>query len=238
MSQIAMNATINMISVHVDPAVVTHVSYNSPPFKHRLKLPRNTRGPCSEDGSKRDAGWIKLLFAISSYFHHFKMCVCAFETYSVYSDGMCVKPSLNCNVPVSSFVIMLLCCYKYTFYSLYKLFHLVLILVMILEYHARGSVLTSQWLQQTIKLIEFWCLICSNANPKSSQGKGCHELLATFIWLSGLHKSYHKISSLFLICSSFLSSVVHRNTLHRTPVVCPHCRVVRTGGCKTGNRNS
>ena len=142
-------------------------------------------------------------------------------------------PSLSCFFAVTS--------YKYTFYSLYPLFCLVN--TYYIEYHAWASLLTSQWLQQTIKLIEFWCLICSNANPKSSQGKGCHEFLATFIWFTAFIRTSQILSENLQgvnVCVSF----VHPSSLVPwLPPGCAHLLLLLTGvlwtvGCKTENRNS
>ena len=104
-----------------------------------------------------------------------------------------------------------------------------------IEYHAWASLLTSQWLQQTIKLIEFWCLICSNANPKSSQGKGCHEFLATFIWFTAFIRTSQILSENLQgvnVCVSFVprSSIFPWLASHTCCVCCEQSAVkLRTG---------
>ena len=168
-------------------------------------------------------------------------CVCVHLKPIPCTRTGCVKPSLNCNVPVSSFVIMFLCCYKYTFYSLYPVFYLMhIILVWILEYHAWASLHTTQWLQQTIKLIEFWCLICSNANPKSSQGKGCHEFLATFITTFIRTSQYPNqkistsVSHLFLVPLTFPDSFLAAHTCCCSSLACCEQSAVKL---RTGTLN-
>lgn len=149
----------------------------------------------------------------------------------------CVKPSLNCNVPVSSFVIMFLCCYKLQIYIL--LFISTLLFGEYILYWISCLGLTPHKPVIATDDQVDWILMSHlfQCQSKIKSRERLPRILSNLHLIHCIHQDFTnpirkspRSQRLCLICSSFL----YLSLTRFTHLLC----VLWTVGCKTENRNS
>ena len=147
----------------------------------------------------------------------------------------CVKPSLNCNVPVSSFVIMFLFCYKLQIYILLFISTLLFgeyilywILCLGLTPH-KPVIATDDQVDWILMSHLFQC------QSKIKSRERLPRILSNLHLIHCIHQILSENLQGVNVCVSFVPPSF--------PVGCAHLLLLLTGvlwtvGCKTENRNS